>query len=69
MVISRARRLRQPAEQQAEVVARGGEHGVDAVALSALETIAIHAVLGFHVADDSMAARHVQVADNPIVCS
>lgn len=35
-------KLREPAQQQAEVEAGGGEHGVDAVAISAFEIIAMH---------------------------
>src|SRR5215471_10205782 len=37
-----------------EVVAGGGEHGIDAVAVTALEMIAAHTVLGLHVADDRL---------------
>jgi hypothetical protein len=40
--------------QQAEVVAGGGEHGVDAVAVAALEVIAAHAVLGLDVPNDRL---------------
>src|SRR5215831_5215211 len=45
---------RQPAQEKSEVVAGGGEHGVDAVAVTALEMIAAHTVLGLHVADDRL---------------
>jgi hypothetical protein len=41
----------QPAQEEAEVVAGGGEHGVDAVAVASLEIIAVHAVLGLEVVD------------------
>ena len=33
----------EPAQQEAEVVAGGGKHGIDAVALAALEIIAVGA--------------------------
>jgi len=49
-----AQKLAQPAQEQTEVVAGGGEHGVDAVAVAALEVIATHAVLGFEMADDRL---------------
>jgi len=41
----------EPAQEKAEVVAGGGEHGVDGVAVAALEIVAIHAVLGLNVTD------------------
>jgi hypothetical protein len=41
----------EPSQQQVEVEAGGGEHGVDAVAFAALEVIAVHAVLGLEVTD------------------
>jgi hypothetical protein len=44
--------LGQPAQEQTEVVAGSGEHGVDAIAFGALEIIAAHAVLGLEMADD-----------------
>ena len=44
-------KLCHPAEQQAEVVAGGGEDGVDAIALGSLEIVAAHAVLGLEMAD------------------
>jgi len=53
---------RQPAQQEAEVVAGGGEHGIDAVAGTALQIIAAHAVLGLGVTDDRLdggAAAHL----------
>ena len=34
-------------QEDAEVVAGGGEYGIDAVAIAALEVIAAHTVLGF----------------------
>src|SRR6266851_721783 len=52
----------EPAQEQAEVVAGGGQHGVDAVAVAALEIVTVHAVLGLHVADDGLdggAALHL----------
>ena len=44
----------QPAQEEGEVVAGGGEHGIDAVALAPFEIIASHAVLGFDMADDRL---------------
>jgi len=52
----------EPAQQQVEVEAGGGEDGVDAVAIAALEIIAAHAVLGLEMADhrlDRGAALHL----------
>ena len=49
-----ARKSRQPAQEKAEVVAGGGEHGVDAVAVGSLEIVAAHAVLGLEMADDRL---------------
>ena len=46
--------LGQPAQEQAEVVAGSGEHGVDAIALGALEIVTAHAVLGLEMADDRL---------------
>lgn len=45
-------KLRQPAQEQGEVEAGGGQHGIDAIAGMALEVIAVHAMLGLDVADD-----------------
>ena len=45
---------RQPAQEEAEVVAGGGEHGIDAIAVAPFEIIAAHAVLGLDVADDRL---------------
>jgi hypothetical protein len=47
-------KLSQPAEQKAEVVACGGEDGIDAIALASLEVIAVHAVVALDVADDRL---------------
>src|SRR3546814_11743027 len=44
----------QPADEEAEVVAGGGEDGVGVVAVAALEIVALHAVLGLEVADDGL---------------
>jgi len=41
----------QPAQQEAEIVAGGGDHGV-ADSVASLERIAAHAVFGIGVADD-----------------
>ncbi len=47
----------EPAQEQAEVIAGGCEHSVDTVAVAAFEVIAIHAVLGLHMADDGLDGR------------
>ena len=47
-----AQKHRQRSQEEAEIVAGGGKHGVAAVAVASFEIIAIHAVLGFEVADD-----------------
>src|SRR3546814_5388836 len=44
----------QPADEEAEVVAGGGEDGVGVVAVAALEIVALHAVHGLDVADDGL---------------
>ena len=44
----------QPPDQEAEVVADGGEYGVDGVAGAVSEMIAAHAVLGLEMADDGL---------------
>jgi hypothetical protein len=52
----------EPAEEQGEVVAGGGEDGVDAVAFASFEIISVHAVLGLDMADDGLdggAALHL----------
>src|SRR5262249_18505788 len=41
----------EPAQEQAEVVAGSGEHGIDAVAIAAREIVAAHAVILLEVAD------------------
>ncbi len=41
----------EPSEEKAEIVAGGGENGVGAVAVAALEVIAVRAMLGLDVAD------------------
>jgi hypothetical protein len=40
----------EPAQEQAEVVASGGEHGVDAVAMPAVEMVAAHPVVVLEMA-------------------
>ena len=45
---------RQPAQEEMEVVAGGGEDGIDAVAVWSFEVIAAHAVLGLEMADDGL---------------
>lgn len=46
----------QRAQEEGEIVAGGGENGVDAVAAAAFAMIAAHAVLGLQVADDRLDA-------------
>jgi hypothetical protein len=46
--------LRQPAQEETEVVAGGGEHGIDTVTFGSFEIVAIHAVLGLEMADDRL---------------
>src|SRR4030095_13662857 len=46
-----------PAQEQAEVVAGRGEHGVGTIALTPLEIVSIHAVFGLYVADDRLDGR------------
>jgi hypothetical protein len=55
-------KLLQPAQEQREVVAGGGEHGVGTVTLATLEIIAVHAVIALQMADhrlDGRAAAHL----------
>ena len=55
-------KLCQPAQEEAEVVAGGGEDGVGAIALGSLEIITPQAVLGLEMADDGLdggAALHL----------
>src|SRR5947208_16976265 len=47
-----AQKPRQPAQEEAEVVAGCGEHGIDAIAVAPFEIIAAHTVLGLGMADD-----------------
>src|SRR2546423_15267705 len=47
-----AQKPSEPAQEEAKVVAGGGEHSIDAVAVASLEIIAAHAVLGLGMADD-----------------
>jgi hypothetical protein len=52
----------EPAQEQAEVVAGSGEHSIDAVTVASFEVIAIHPMLGLHVANDRLdrsAATHL----------
>lgn len=52
----------QPPEQEGEVVAGGGQDGIDGVALPAGEVVAAHPMLGLDVADDGLdggAAAHL----------
>lgn len=53
---------RQPADEQTEVEADGGEDGVDAVAVASFEEIASHAAIGLEMADNGLhcgAALHL----------
>lgn len=47
-----AQQQAEPADEAAEVVAGRCEEGVDGVALAVPRIIAIHAMLGFEMADD-----------------
>src|SRR5205814_2287664 len=47
-----AQKPSEPAQEEAKVVAGGGEHSIDAVAVASLQIIAAHAVLGLGMADD-----------------
>src|SRR5438552_1331789 len=47
-----AQKPSEPAQEEAKVVAGGGEHSIDAVAVAPLQIIAAHAVLGLGMADD-----------------
>src|SRR6267142_5687816 len=47
-------KLLEPAAEQAEVVAGGGEHGIDAVAVAAFEIIATHPMIVLEMADDRL---------------
>src|SRR5262245_13615943 len=49
-----AQKLLEPAQEQAEVVASGGEHGVVAVTVAALEVVAAHPVILLDVPDDEL---------------
>src|SRR5258707_15208358 len=53
-VIRAHRSSAEPAQEEAEVVAGGGEDGVDAVAVATLEMAAAHAVLGLEMTDDRL---------------
>src|SRR5260221_13315031 len=53
-VIRAHRSSAEPAQEEAEVVAGGGEDGVDAVAVATLEMVAAHAVLGLEMTDDRL---------------
>ena len=44
----------EPAQEQTEVVAGSGEHGVDPVAVAPFEVIAAHPVLGLDVPNDRL---------------
>jgi len=47
-----AQKRLEPAQEQAEVVAGGGEDGVDSVAVTALEMVATHPMVILEMADD-----------------
>jgi hypothetical protein len=47
-------KLFEPAQEQAEVVAGSGEHGVSAVAIAALEIIVARQVVALQMADDRL---------------
>jgi hypothetical protein len=48
---------REPGEEPSEVVASGGEDGVDGISRSAGELVAVHAMIGLEVADDGFDRR------------
>jgi hypothetical protein len=57
-----AQKLLEPAQEEAEVVTGGGEHRVDAVAVTAFEVISAHPVLGLDMPNDRLdggAAAHL----------
>ena len=54
MARTRHKKAASQAIRQAEVVAGGGEDGVDGVARAEPEIVAAHAVLGFEMADDGL---------------
>ena len=54
----------QPAQQEAEIVAGGGDHGV-ADSVASLERIAAHAVFGIGVADDRRERRGASSRGDP----
>ena len=59
---NRAQKPLEPAQEESKVVAGGGEHGIDAVAVTTFQIIAAHTVLGFGVTDDRLdrgAALHL----------
>src|SRR6266851_6786852 len=49
-----AQKPREPAQEEAEVVAGGGQDRIAAIAVAALEGVAGHAVFGLGVADDRL---------------
>ena len=50
----------EPAQEQAEVVAGRGEHGIDPVAVAAFEVIAAHPGLGLDVPNDRLDEREIE---------
>lgn len=54
---SRATKILQPPEQEGEVVAGGGQDGVEGGALLAGEVVAAHSVFALDVADDGLDRR------------
>lgn len=46
-----AQKVLEPSQEQSEVVAGGGEDGVDSVTVAALEVVAFHAVFGLDAAN------------------
>ena len=49
-----AQERRQPPQEEVEVEAGGGEDGVDAVAVLALEVVAVPSMVGLDVTDDRL---------------
>ena len=61
-----AQELLEPSQEQAEVVCTGGENGVNAVAISALEIVATHPMVVLEMADyglDGSSALHLAAND------
>ncbi len=58
----------EPANEPAEVVAGGGEHGVDGVAAHVGEVVAAHAVVVLEMADDRLDRRAPPELASDLLC-